>query len=117
MTSVSQCGVFPDMISVDLPNEAERKRCLHLVMLLLPKGNRDTVEVLFTFLKWVASFSHVDEETGNRMDLHNLATVISPNIFRSAPVKGTDTMRLDSVESIRVMDSLLEYQDEFYQVP
>lgn len=102
---------------LDLTNEDERRRCLHLVMLLLPKGNRDTVEVLFTFLKWVASFSHVDEETGNRMDLHNLATVISPNIFRSSPAKGTDSVRLESLESIRVMDSLLEHQDEFYQVP
>lgn len=86
-------------------------------MLLLPKGNRDTVEVLFTFLKWVASFSHVDEETGNKMDLHNLATVISPNIFRSSPGKGTDAVRIESFESIRVMDSLLEYQDEFFLVP
>ena len=86
-------------------------------MLLLPKGNRDTVEVLFTFLKWVASFSHVDEETGNKMDMHNLATVISPNIFRSSPAKGTDTVRVESFESIRVMDSLLEHQDEFYLVP
>lgn len=51
------------------------------------------------------------------MDLHNLATVISPNIFRSSPAKGTDTVRVESFESIRVMDSLLEYQDEFYQVP
>lgn len=85
--------------------------------LLLPKGNRDTVEVLFTFLKWVASFSHVDEETGNKMDLHNLATVISPNIFRSSPSKASDTVRVESFESIRVMDSLLEHQDEFYLVP
>ncbi|KAL5513234.1 RGA1 [Sanghuangporus vaninii] len=105
------------MAAENLPNEVERKRCLHLVMLLLPKGNRDTVEVLFTFLKWVASFSHVDEETGNKMDLHNLATVISPNIFRSSPTKGTDTVRVESFESIRVMDSLLEYQDEFFLVP
>lgn len=51
------------------------------------------------------------------MDLHNLATVISPNIFRSSPAKGTDSVRVESFESIRVMDSLLEYQDEFYQVP
>lgn len=86
-------------------------------MLLLPKANRDTVEVLFSFLKWVASFSHVDEETGNRMDLHNLATVISPNVFRSSPSKGTDTVRVESLESIRVMSTLLEHQDEFYQVP
>lgn len=92
-------------------------RCLHLVMLLLPKGNRDTIEVLFVFLKWVASFSHVDEETGNRMDLHNLATVISPNIFRNTPTKGNDSVRVEHFEGIRVMNSLLEHQDEFFMVP
>lgn len=84
-------------------------------MLLLPKGNRDTVEVLFVFLKWVASFAHVDEVTGNKMDLHNLATVISPNIFRSKA--GNDSVRVESFEGIRVMDTLLENQDEFYTVP
>ncbi|KAI5121611.1 hypothetical protein M0805_001143 [Coniferiporia weirii] len=105
------------MAAENLSNEADRKRCLHLVTMILPKGNRDTAEVLFTFLKWVASFSHVDVETGNKMDLHNLATVISPNIFRSSPSKGTDTVRVESFESIRVMDSLLEHQDEFYLVP
>lgn len=75
------------------------------------------MEVLFTFLKWVASFSHVDEETGNKMDLHNIATVISPNIFLSSPAKDTDTVRIKSFEIVRVMDSLLEHQHEFYLVP
>ncbi len=102
---------------VDSPNEEDRKRYLHLVTLLLPKGNRDTMEVLFFFLKWVASFSHVDYETGNKMDLHNLATVISPNIFRSYAKNGSDAVRLESFESIRVMDTLLEHQDEIYAVP
>ena len=89
----------------DLQNKKDKVRCLHLVMLLLPKGNRDTIEVLFVFLKWVASFSHVDEETGNRMDLHNIATAISPNIFRNTPTKGNDSVRVEHFEGIRVMNS------------
>ena len=32
-------------VGTDQSNEAEKKRLLHLVTLLLPKGNRDTVEV------------------------------------------------------------------------
>ena len=104
-------------VGTDQSNEAEKKRLLHLVTLLLPKGNRDTVEVLFVFLKWVASFAHVDEETGNKMDLHNLATVISPNIFRSYATKGNDNVRVESFEGIRVCDTLLIYQDEFFLVP
>jgi hypothetical protein len=42
---------------------------LHMVSLLLPKYHRDTMEVLFVFLKWVASFAHMDEVTGSKMDL------------------------------------------------
>jgi hypothetical protein len=87
---------------------------LHLVCCLLPKPHRDTLEVLFVFLKWTASFSHVDEETGSKMDLQNLATVICPNILYS---KATDPTRDESFLAIRAVLELLEYQDEFWQVP
>lgn len=30
---------------------------------------------------WTASFSHIDEESGSKMDIHNLSTVITPNIL------------------------------------
>lgn len=72
------------------------------------------MEVLFIFFKWVASFSHVDEETGSKMDLHNLATVITPNILYSKkdPTKDKD----DSLLAIEVVHSLLRYQDDFWMV-
>lgn len=66
------------------------------------------------FLKWVASFSHVDEETGSKMDLQNLATVICPSILYA---KGRDAAREDSFTAIPVVTELLETQDEFYTVP
>jgi len=72
------------------------------------------MEVLFVFLKWVASFSHVDEETGSKMDLQNLATVICPSILYA---KGRDAAREDSFTAIPVITQLLEEQDEFYTVP
>jgi hypothetical protein len=72
------------------------------------------MEVLFVFLKWVASFSHVDEETGSKMDLQNLATVIAPNILYP---KNRDLVREESFMSIRVVTLLLEYQDDFFTVP
>ncbi|KAH9924759.1 uncharacterized protein B0H18DRAFT_1011057 [Fomitopsis serialis] len=52
--------------SQSLPTEQERNRMLHLISLILPKAHRDTMEVLFVFLKWVA-----------KMDLPNLATLRS----------------------------------------
>ena len=72
------------------------------------------MEVLFVFLKWVASFAHMDEETGSKMDLGNLATVICPSILYS---RGANAMRDESFGSIRVVTALLENQDEFYCVP
>jgi hypothetical protein len=97
-----------------LPNEEDRNRLLHMVSLLMPKCHRDTMEVLFVFLKWVASFAHMDEETGSKMDLQNLATVICPSILYS---RGRDAVRDESFGAIRVVTSLLENQDVFYCVP
>lgn len=62
-------------------DENKRLRVLHLTCCLLPKAHRDTMEVLFSFLNWVSSFCAVDEETGSKMDIHNLATVIAPNVL------------------------------------
>ena len=85
-----------------------------MVSLLLPKSHRDTMEVLFVFLKWVASFAHMDESTGSKMDLPNLATVICPSILYS---RARDAVRDESFGAIKVVTSLLENQDEFYTVP
>lgn len=80
----------------------------------MPKSHRDTMEVLFVFLKWVASFAHMDAETGSKMDLGNLATVIGPSILYS---RGRDALRDETFGSLRVVTSLLENQDEFFLVP
>ncbi|KAJ7898422.1 Rho GTPase activation protein, partial [Mycena leptocephala] len=96
------------------PQEAERRRMLHLVSLLVPKSHRDTMEVLFVFLKWVASFAHLDETTGSKMDLGNLATVICPSILYS---RNHNAVREESFGFIRVTTALLENQDEFFTVP
>jgi hypothetical protein len=81
---------------------------------MLPRVNRDTTEVLFVFLKWVASFSYRDEETGSRMDMANLATVITPSILYA---KGVNAARDESFIGIQAVQELLEAQDEFYVVP
>ncbi|KAI1316417.1 hypothetical protein EDD11_009980 [Mortierella claussenii] len=81
------------VVSQKMEDEAVRKMILHLTCCLLPKPNRDSMEAICLFLRWVASFSHVDEETGSKMDLHNLATVITPNILYS---KSKDPMKDES---------------------
>lgn len=66
------------------------------------------------FLKWVASFSYRDEETGSRMDMANLATVICPSILYG---KGANAARDESFIAIQAVQELLENQDEYYTVP
>ncbi|KAF5383736.1 hypothetical protein D9615_003521 [Tricholomella constricta] len=100
--------------SQSLPLDSDRNRYLHLLSLILPKSHRDTMEVLFVFLKWVASFAHMDAETGSKMDLGNLATVICPSILYA---RGRDAMRDETFGALRVITSLLENQDEFFVVP
>jgi hypothetical protein len=106
--------IYPDESFAGLAQQEDRRRMLHMVSLLLPRAHRDTMEVIFVFLKWVASFSHLDSETGSKMDLGNLATVICPSILYS---RGRDAVRDESFGAIRVVTSLLENQDEFYTVP
>lgn len=72
------------------------------------------MEVIFVFLKWVASFAHKDAETGSKMDLGNLATVICPSILSA---RGKDAVRDETFSGLRVVTSLLENQDEFFTVP
>lgn len=71
------------------------------------------MEVLFLFLKWVASFSHIDAESGSKMDLNNLATVITPNILYAG---GKDPTKDESFMAIEAVHMLLKYQEEFCAV-
>ena len=99
--------------SQKIADEEKRRRVLHLTCCLLPKSHRDCLEVLFSFLNWVASFHQVDEEVGSKMDTHNLATVIAPNIlFTSSKNAGMD----DSFLAIEAVHSLIEYNDQMCEV-
>ena len=90
-----------------------RRRVLHLTCCLLPKPHRDTMEVLFTFMNWVSSFSHVDEESGSKMDIHNLATVITPNVIH----RGKENVPVDdSFLAIEAVHSLIECNESMCEV-
>ena len=96
-----------------IPDEEKKRRVLHLTCCLLPQTHRDTMEVLFSFLNWAASFSQVDEESGSKMDVHNLATVIAPNIlYANAKASNVD----DSFLSIEAVNLLIKYNESFCQV-
>jgi hypothetical protein len=98
------------LTGTDIEDEEQRKKVLHLVLALLPKAHRETMEVLFRFLNWVSSFHTVDEESGNKMDTWNIATVMAPNILRESNDK---EMRNVDQGAVKVVFDLIENNDEF----
>jgi galactose-1-phosphate uridylyltransferase len=113
MVSTPIVLVWSLLTELEIEDEDQRKKVLHLVLCLLPKAHRDTMEVLFCFLNWVSSFHTVDEETGNKMDTWNIATVMAPNILRESNDK--EVKNVDQA-AVKVVFDLIENNDEFSEV-
>ena len=118
---------FPGLRIVDLdciwhlglPDDEKRKRLLHMLMLVLPKCHRDTLEVLLVFLKWVSSLANAQDDVGTQSHLADFVDVISRDIlFRGGQVHvgaGDTSKKLSA--GIKAVKELLENQDEFLVVP
>lgn len=98
--------------SAKLTDDDKRQRVLHLTCCLLPKPHRDCLEILCNFFNWVASFHQVDEESGSKMDTHNLATVIAPNILFTNAKTPVD----DNFLAIEVVHTLIECNEQMCEV-
>jgi hypothetical protein len=72
------------------------------------------MEIIFTFLSWASSFHTVDEESGSKMDIHNLATVIAPNVLHGGP-KAPDVE--GSFLAVEAVHTLIEYNESMCEVP
>ncbi|KAH8200704.1 hypothetical protein TruAng_005093 [Truncatella angustata] len=95
--------------------DEKRRHCLHLACCLLPKTERDTLEVLFSFLKWVATFHQVDEDTGSRMDVHNLARVMAPNILYCGQT--SPSFSDEPMTAVACVEELIQWNEEMCMVP
>ncbi|TID28650.1 hypothetical protein CANINC_002354 [Pichia inconspicua] len=121
--------------SNDYDNELvvrKKERILRLAYAMLPQCHRDLAEVLFAFLSWVSTFANVDSGNdtngGSKMDTHNLATVITPNILyaktRISGGKANDTLSLvnsvggeNQFLAIEVINDMIELNDELSVIP
>lgn len=110
----------------------KRERVLRLAYAMLPQCHRDLAEVLFAFLSWVSTFANVDSENdtngGSKMDTHNLATVITPNILYAktniSSGKTNDALNLvnsvggeNQFLAIEVINDMIELNDELSIIP
>lgn len=103
------------LTAAKIQDDDKRRHCLHLSCCLLPKYHRDCLEILFSFLKWAGSFHQVDEESGSKMDIKNLATVIAPNIlYSSSKVAGLD---MEPMFAVNAVEDLITFNEEMCLVP
>ncbi|CCJ28356.1 unnamed protein product [Pneumocystis jirovecii] len=102
------------LASQKIDDENTRYRALHLTCCLLPKCHLNCMEAIFLFLNWVASFANINKESGNKMDIYNLATVITPDILYS---KNRKTRVDEAILAIKVVYTLIEFIDKFSLVP
>ena len=101
-------------------NSIMRKRVLQLAYCMLPRSHRNLVEVLLSFFSWVGSFAEIDEETGSKMDIHNLATVVAPNILinKQQAASDSNTQSGDTYFlAIEVVNQLIEMHEEMSIIP
>jgi hypothetical protein len=97
------------LAAAKLQDEQKMRRCLHLTCCLLPKANRDCLEILFCFLKWVGSFHQVDDESGSKMDIKNLSTVIAPNVlFDKNKTFSLDSDPMFAIEAVEALIGNIE---------
>ncbi|KAJ1740755.1 Rho-type GTPase activating protein Rga1 [Coemansia sp. RSA 989] len=102
-----------------IQNQRDRIEAYRYAIVLMPQGNRDMLNVLMTFLNWVATFSHVNEQSGSKMDALNLATVITPNILYADVKEPTRGDRDDtfSYMACNVIQQFMEAGDTLWMVP
>ncbi|KAG8165220.1 hypothetical protein KVR01_005495 [Diaporthe batatas] len=103
------------VVAAKIQDDDKRRQCIHLVCCLLPKCHRDCLEVLLSFLKWAGNFHQVDDESGSKMDVKNLATVIAPNILYN-PMKGP-ALDSEPMLAINVVETLINDVESMCLVP
>ncbi|KAJ2880919.1 Rho-type GTPase activating protein Rga1 [Coemansia asiatica] len=102
-----------------IQSQRERLEAFRYAVILLPQANRDMLNVLMTFLTWVSTFSYVDGQTGSKMDILNLATVITPNILYADVKEPTRGDRDDtfSYEACNVIQQFMESGEFLWMLP
>lgn len=96
------------ILSQKQEDEATRLKIIQCACSLLPRCNRDLLEVLLLFLAEVSTFS-----SKNKMDIDNLATIIAPTICYS---KSKDPIKDDSFLAIEALRMMMLNQEKLWIV-
>ncbi|KAJ3345134.1 hypothetical protein HDU91_007461, partial [Kappamyces sp. JEL0680] len=69
------------LLTPEIQKPEDQVSVLQLIMCLMPKQNIDLLSVLVRFFVEVSTYAVLPNDTGNKMTLDNMATVIAPNIL------------------------------------
>ena len=92
-----------------MSNDQEAKTVLYFACCMLPKPNRDVMQLLFLFLNHVASLHEQ-----NKMDIHNIARIFCPSVLFASPTSHQNFQSSQTTrEEIEVVSMLIKYQPDF----
>ncbi|XP_008054713.1 rho GTPase-activating protein 40 [Carlito syrichta] len=97
-----------------IPDLKQRLQALHLLILILPEANRNTLKALLEFLRKV-----VAQEQHNKMTLWSVSTVMAPNLFlhQGRPLKLPKGKEKQLAEgAAEVVQMMVHYQDLLWTV-
>lgn len=121
---------LPFLYTQRIPERSKQLDVLRQLVRLLPTHSRDTLWALLKFLSHVAD-NALDKKSpagqplpGNKMDAHNLATMLGPNILRFSKTAEKDKFIVENLERaeercdvILVVRQLIENYEELFRVP
>ncbi|XP_041045902.1 rho GTPase-activating protein 28 [Carcharodon carcharias] len=87
-------------------------QALHLIIMLLPDPNRDTVKALLEYLSKV-----VANEAKNRMSLWNVSMIVAPNLFMCKGRSGNHQEAEAATKAANIVQLLIKYQDILWTIP
>nr|XP_020459471.1 rho GTPase-activating protein 18 isoform X2 [Monopterus albus] len=98
-----------------LPTKKQQLQALHLLVLLLPEANRDTLKALVEFFQRV-----IDHQVKNKMTLNNVCVVMAPNIFMFKGFRSKVTEQQEfsmATSTTNIVRLLIRYQNLLWTIP
>ncbi|XP_024248407.1 rho GTPase-activating protein 28 isoform X1 [Oncorhynchus tshawytscha] len=87
-------------------------QALHLLIMLLPEPNRDTLKALLEFLRKVVAY-----EEKNRMSLWNVSMIVAPNLFTYRGKNAKHEEMQAAAGAAHLVRLLITYQELLWTVP
>ncbi|CDQ91732.1 unnamed protein product [Oncorhynchus mykiss] len=96
----------------NISSPRQQIQALHLLIMLLPEPNRDTLKALLEFLRKVVAY-----EEKNRMGLWNVSMIVAPNLFTYRGKNAKQEEIQGAAGAAHLVRLLITHQDLLWTVP